>query len=71
MQQTIQEALRGKVGARDVANVAYGMAGSGLGKSRDSAPVGFPIVELFPMLAAQLQSCQKFRAYYARVNTSI
>ena len=71
MQQTIQAALKGKIGARDIASVAYDMAGSGLRKSGDSALVGFPSAELFPMLAAQLQSCQNFRANYARVNTSI
>ena len=38
------------------------MAGSGLGKSGDSALVGFPTAELFTVLAAQLQSCLKLLA---------
>ena len=52
MQQTVQAALKGKIGARDIANVAYDMAGSGLGKSGDFAPVGFPTAELYTVLAA-------------------
>ena len=51
MQQTIQAALRGKIGAREIANVAYEMAGSGFGKSGDFTTVSFPTAELFTVLA--------------------
>ena len=62
IQQTIQAALRGKIGARDIANVAYELAISGLGKSRDFTPVGVSTAELLTVLAAQLQSCLKLLA---------
>ena len=62
MQQTIQAALRGKIGARDIANVAYELAISGLGKSRDFTPVGFSTAEQLTVLAAPLRSCLKLLA---------
>ena len=62
IQQTIQAAVRGKIGARDIANVAYELAISGLGKSRDFTPVGVSTAELLTVLAAQLQSCLKLLA---------
>ena len=62
IQQTIQVAPRGKIGARDIANVAYELAISGLGKSRDFTPVDGSTAELLTVLAAQLQSCLKLLA---------
>ena len=62
MQQTIQAALRGKIGARDIANVAYELAMSGLRKSGDFTPVGFSTAELLTVLVAPLQSCLKLLA---------
>ena len=51
VQHTVRAAMKGELGARQLANVAYGVARSGIGKSLAFATVGHPDAELFTVLA--------------------